>query len=221
MPAAWQKSFNLNSNGAKKYSIFLQFAHNRSEKYNTNNISFGIGNNYRFNDRLSISLNHFLSFNDRDFGFAYITDNADSVIMSLRKRRTAENIFNVKYNFNNKMALTFRLRHYWSKVTYSDFMNLQADGNTESIAVATKDPNINVNLFNIDMNYTWQFGPGSFINVNWKTASEQYDQLVLRQYYDNLEQTFNTPQQVTFSVKVIYYLDYLSLKGRGKKEKSL
>jgi len=221
MPAAWQKSFNLNSNGAKKYSIFLQFAHNRLKKYNTNSISFGIGNNYRFNDRLSISLNHFLSFNDRDFGFAYITDNADSVIMSLRKRRTAENIFNVKYNFNNKMALTFRLRHYWSKVTYSDFMNLQADGNTESIAVATKDPNINVNLFNIDMNYTWQFGPGSFINVNWKTASEQYDQLVLRQYYDNLKQTFNTPQQVTFSVKVIYYLDYLSLKGRGKKEKSL
>ena len=117
------------------------------------------------------------------------------------------------------MALTFRLRHYWSKVTYSNFMNLKTDGHTEPVVTAGKNPDINVNLFNIDMNYTWQFGPGSFINVNWKTASELYDQLVQRQYYDNLKQTFNTPQQTTFSVKVIYYLDYLSLKGKGRKEK--
>jgi hypothetical protein len=71
------------------------------------------------------------------------------------------------------------------------------------------------------MNYTWQFGPGSFINVNWKTASELSDQFILGRYYYNLKKTVDRPQQISFSVKVIYYLDYLSLKGRGKKEKSL
>jgi hypothetical protein len=179
------------------------------------------GNNFRFNDKLSIGLTHYLGFYNRDFGFAYISNNSDSVAMSLRRRRTAENIFNVKYNFNNRMALTFRLRHYWSKVNYLDFFNLKADGNTEPLAVAAKDPDINVNLFNIDMNYTWQFGPGSFINVNWKTASELSDQFVLGKYYYNLKKTVDRPQQLSFSVKVIYYLDYHSLKGRGKKEKSL
>jgi hypothetical protein len=215
---AWSKGFSVSTNSAKKYSTFFQLTQKSFTKYNTSNIDLGYGNNYRFNDRLSIGLNHYLAFYNRDFGFAYITDNADSVIMSLRRRRTAENIFNVKYNFNNRMALTFRLRHYWSKVTYSNFMNLKTDGHTEPIATASKNPDINVNLFNIDMNYTWQFGPGSFINLNWKTASELYDQLVQKQYYDNLKTTFDTPQQTTFSVKVIYYLDYLSLKGKRKKE---
>ncbi|HEY6062715.1 MAG TPA: DUF5916 domain-containing protein [Chitinophagaceae bacterium] len=221
MPGAWQKGFSVTTNSAKKYSAFFQFNHTGFKKYKTNNYNVSVGNNYRFNDKLSIGLNHYLTFNDRDFGFAYITDNADSVVMSLRRRRTAENIFNVKYNFNNRMALTFRLRHYWSKVNYSDFANLKPDGNTEPLALAGKDPDINVNLFNIDMNYTWQFGPGSFINVNWKTATELYDQFVLNRYYYNLKKTLDSPQRISFSVKVIYYLDYLSLKGKGKKEKSL
>ncbi len=221
MPGAWQKGFSVSSNGAKKYSTFFQFNHTGFKKYKTNNFNTAYGNNYRFNDKLSIGLNHFLSFNDRDYGFAYISNNADSVVMSLRRRRTAENVFNVKYNFNNRMALTFRLRHYWSKVHYFDFVNLKADGNTEPLPLASKDPDINVNLFNIDMNYGWQFGPGSFINVNWKTATELYDQFVLNRYYYNLKKTLDSPQQISFSVKVIYYLDYLSLKGKGKKEKKL
>jgi hypothetical protein len=217
MPSYWQKSFFVSTNSAKKYSTFLQSSLTNSKKYRSNSFSIGYGNNYRFNDKLSISLNHYLTFTNRDFGFAYITPNADSVVMGLRDRRTAENIFSVKYNFNNKMALTFRLRHYWSKVNYYSFFNLKSNGDVEHLAVPTKDPDINVNLFNIDMNYTWQIGPGSFVNVNWKTATELYDQLVFEKYYDNLKRTFNTPQQVTFSIKVIYYLDYLTLKGKGKK----
>jgi hypothetical protein len=104
-------------------------------------------------------------------------------------------------------------------VNYFNFENLKADGSTEPLALAAKDPDINVNLFNIDMNFTWQFGPGSFINVNAKTASELYDQFVLGRYYYNLKKTLGTPEQVSFSIKIIYYLDYLSLKGKGKKEK--
>ena len=216
-PGSWSKGFRINTNNAKKYSVSLNFNKRKSEKYKSRNTELGFGNNYRFNDKLSIGLNHFLSFSNRDFGFAYITTNADSVIMSLRRRRTAENIFNVKYNFNNKMALTFRLRHYWSKVHYSDFKNLKTDGTTEDISAATKNPDINVNLFNIDMNYTWQIGPGSFINVNWKTAAELFDRLVQDRYYSNFKKTLDTPQQINYSVKIIYYLDYLSLKGRRER----
>ena len=160
---------------------------------------------------------YFFAFYDRDFGFAYITSNADSVIMSLRQRRTAENVFNIKYNFNNKMALTFRLRHYWSKVSYFNFKNLKADGTTEELTYASKNPDINLNLFNIDMNYTWQIGPGSFININCKTATELYNQMVYDGYYYNLKKTLDTSQQVSFSLKVIYYLDYLNLKSKAKK----
>jgi hypothetical protein len=76
-----------------------------------------------------------------------------------------------------------------------------------------------VNYFNIDMNYTWQIAPGSFINVGWKSASEQFDQLVNEKYYNNLRTTLNVPQQTNFSVKVIYYLDYLDLRAATHKKK--
>lgn len=217
---SWAKGFFFSTNQAKKYSGFFQLAHRTYKKYETDNLDLDFGNNYRFNDKLSIGLSHSLEYYNRDFGFAYIANTGDSVIMSLRNRRTAENIFNVKYNFNNRMGLTFRLRHYWSKVNYFNFFNLKNDGSVEDLAVVSKDPNINVNLFNIDMNYAWQFAAGSFINLNWKTSSELFDQFVQERYYNNLKKTLDTPQLTSLSVKVIYYLDYLSLKRKDKRKTS-
>ncbi len=66
------------------------------------------------------------------------------------------------------------------------------------------------------MNYAWQFGPGSFLNIAWKDAAELFNQQIQDKYYHNLRNTFNTPQQNTFSIKVIYYLDYLDLRGKIK-----
>lgn len=211
-PFSWMKGFFMSTNSSKRYSAFFQLSHRLSAKYKSDNLDLDFGNNYRFSDKLSVGLNHSLEFYNRDFGFAYIPDSGDSVVMSLRNRRTAENILNVKFNFNNRMGLTFRLRHYWSKVNYFNFFNLKTDGSVEDLPVAVKNPNINVNLFNIDMNYTWQFAPGSFINLNWKTSSELFDQLIHERYYNNLKKTLDTPQLTSFSVKVIYYLDWLTLK---------
>jgi len=67
------------------------------------------------------------------------------------------------------------------------------------------------------MIYTWQFAPGSFININWKTASELQDQYVQEKYYYNLRSSIQNPQAGTFSIKVIYFLDYLDLKGKKSK----
>jgi hypothetical protein len=216
-PASWMKGIFINTNTAKRYSASLEFYHRLSSKYKTNNFDVYLSHNYRFGDKLSLGLSSYMEFYNRDYGFAFITNNGDSVIMGLRSRRTAENVINVKYSFNNKMGLTFRLRHYWSKVDYGKLFNLKRDGFAEAVASVNKNPDINVNLFNIDMNYTWQFAPGSFINITWKTASELYDQLIREKYYKNLRNTLDNPQANNFSVKVIYFLDYLSLKGKGKK----
>jgi len=215
-PSSWMKGFWFNTNQSKKYTASLEMYHRYSRKYDNQNIEAYISNNYRFGDKLSVGLSHFLGFYTRDYGFAYVSDNADSVILGLRNRRTAENILNVKYSFNNKMGITFRLRHYWSKVDYTRFFNLLQDGSVEDVAGSGRNPDINLNLFNIDMNFSWQFAPGSFINVNWKSFSGIEDQFVTEKYYDNLRKTFTNPQAANFSVKVIYFLDYLSLKKKDK-----
>ncbi len=213
LPSSYMTGFFISSNRAKKYSASLEFYQRISSKYNYVGRDIFFGNSYRFNNKLTIGLSSFVGFYDQDFGFAYVGA-ADSSIFGLRDRRTVENVLETKYNFNNKMGITFRLRHYWSQVEYTRFLNLKNDGEVEDVAQVSQNPDNNVNYFNIDMVYTWQFAPGSFLNIAWKNAGALFDQDVETKYFNNLSNTLNDPQQNTLSVKVIYYLDYLKLKRK-------
>ncbi len=211
LPGSWMTGFFIYSNRAKKYSANLQIFQRRSSKYDMLSTDFNIGNSYRFNNKLTVGLSASIGFADRDFGYAY-TGDADSSIFGLRDRRTVENVLETRYNFNNKMGITFRLRHYWSQVHYTQFFNLKDDGEVEDIGRASQNPDDNVNFFNIDMVYTWQFAPGSFLTVAWKNAGVLFNQEVQDKYFENISNTLREPQQNSLSLKVIYYLDYLKLK---------
>lgn len=221
LPGSYMTGFWVNTNRAKKYSASLEVYHRPSAKYRSRSTDLYVSNNYRFNDKLSVGISTYLEFYNRNLGFAYIHDNGNDVIFGLRDRRTVENVLNVKYNFTNKMGLTFRLRHYWSKVHYTDFFTLQDDGQVKALPApgVTRNPDNNVNFFNIDMNYVWQIAQGSFVNVGWKTSAELFDPVTGR-YYHNLRSTLDVPQQTTFSVKIIYFLDYVDVKRKLGKQKN-
>jgi hypothetical protein len=76
----------------------------------------------------------------------------------------------------------------------------------------------NFNIFNIDAVYTWQFAPGSFINVVWKDEGQLYDGDAQRSYLKNVDRTLAEPQINNLSVKIIYYLDYLDFRKWSKKK---
>ena len=78
----------------------------------------------------------------------------------------------------------------------------------------TNTANYNVNYFNIDMVYTWQFALGSFVNIVWKNAIGSQDLRIADPYFKNLSNTLTAPQLNSLSVRVIYFLDYLSLKKK-------
>ena len=71
------------------------------------------------------------------------------------------------------------------------------------------------------MVYTWQFAPGSFLNLIWKNSVNQYesgnDVQLDRDYFGNLKETFRAPQTNNLTLKVIYYLDYLTMKRAFKR----
>ncbi len=202
----------VESNYAKKFSTSAEFSVVNFSKYNSNGYDLFLRNQYRFNKKLTISANTNLSTYNNNLGFAAIV--SDGVIFALRERNTVENIFTVKYNFNNKMGLSFRTRHYWSKVDNREFFRLQTDGGILPATTVHKEANYNVNYFNIDMVYTWQFALGSFINIVWKNAAGTFDQKVDDVYFKNLGNTLSAPQQNSISLRVIYFLDYLSLKKK-------
>ena len=97
------------------------------------------------------------------------------LFLARRKIKTVENILSAKYNFTNRMGITFRARHYVSSVDNKEFFTLQqADGKLNPNPSFNENVNRNVNFFNIDMVYTWQFAPGSFLNIVWKDAVFTY-----------------------------------------------
>jgi hypothetical protein len=67
------------------------------------------------------------------------------------------------------------------------------------------------------MVYTWQFAPGSFLNVVWKDAAVTDDALISDSYLTSLKSTVSSDQNNNFSVKVIYFIDYLTMKSWMKK----
>jgi hypothetical protein len=193
------------------------------------NYWFGIEPRFRVNDKLMLVYEFSYEDNKNDMG--YVTDSTDNtgnevIIFGKRYIRTFENTFDASYKFTNKSSLAFRLRHYWITLNYKEYYRLLSDGSlTPSGYIANND--FGVNIFNIDLVYTWNFAPGSEINIVWKnsitTSEEATDagmaiQEIETDYFQNLQNTISSPATNSFSIKVLYYLDYQYLK-RKKKEK--
>lgn len=205
----------MESNPAKKYFYSIEaFERAFVNFYHLNGLDLYINQTYRFNSKLSIS--HHIGFEPRPRGMGFTTILEDnSIVMALRKVNTIDNVLNLKYSFNNKMWLTCRARHYSSVVSNKEFFTLQNDGLLKPRAALSNPLNRNVNYFNVDMVYTWQFAPGSFFNAVWKNATFHSSNLVDERYFDNLQNTLQADQNNNISVKVIYFLDYLQLKKKG------
>ncbi|MBG8553859.1 DUF5916 domain-containing protein [Hymenobacter guriensis] len=137
------------------------------------------------------------------------------ILLGRRNVATVTNVAQVAYTFTNRMSFTLRLRHYTSNVRYQDFTVLKEDGQ-EFLADYRRNRDNTYNAFNVDAVYSWWFAPGSQVNIVWKNAgnTELLAERATPQYFDNFNNTINTPHNNSLSVKVLYYLDYLTLRRR-------
>lgn len=208
----------IETNYTKKYYAFFEYFGSIRKLFKSRSHQFYLQHRYRFNDKLSVSHNLMYNPYSNDAGF-YDKYNTD-ILFSKRDRNTVENVLSFKYGFNNKMQLTFRVRHYWSKVNINELYDLQPDGsllptvNGSSVAIDHQ----NYNIFNVDAVYTWQFAPGSFINIVWKDQSEMFNREINYRYFRNFGRTVGEPQNNNLSLKIIYFLDYLDFrKGKARR----
>jgi len=74
--------------------------------------------------------------------------------------------------------------------------------------------NTNFNAFTVDMAYRWVFAPGSEISLVFKSNLLAFDNDVSKSYTSNFENTLESPLAKSLSLKVLYYIDYLSLKKK-------
>lgn len=179
----------------------------------------GLEPTYRISNKMNLSYDLNFDLNRNDKGFVDkeydANDELENIIFGNRDQNTFTNTVGISYTFNRNMALTFRLRHYWTWVEYDQFYDLSEDGKLlpsdyDGFApngASTK--NTSFNALNIDMVYTWQIAPGSFVTAVWKDAIQGYVEggFVQRDFMNNFSGVMRENHYNTISLKVIYYVD--------------
>jgi hypothetical protein len=115
------------------------------------------------------------------------------------------------------MSLNISARHYMNSGKYLHYYNLEQNGEITSNTTYSTNNNFSSNYFNIDLVYSWQFAPGSFLNLNYKNSIETEKEIFNSNLKSNFKGTINSPQSNSFSIRLIYYLDYQNVKKAMKK----
>lgn len=177
---------------------------------------FTLGATYKFNDHFQMNIEGHLDNDAANYGYAFRDPVSLAPILGQRTVKTDYSIIGAAYGITPLMNINVRLRHYWSNVVYHHFYDVKEDGYWTDRAFSPGH-DFNFNSFNLDFFYTWDFLPGSRITISWKNAlgADVYlDELKYRTYLSNFSKTFGSPHSNELNIKVVYYIDYLTLKRR-------
>jgi hypothetical protein len=169
------------------------------------------GGRYRFSDRLSLDLEVRRTDDESQVGYAFLRETNGEPIIGFRRNEDFTTVLTGTFNFTPRANVSFRGRHYWNKVQYRRFYTVSPDGYYIPRTVATPNRDQNVNIFNLDVFFNWDFRLGSRLVLGWKNwlgEDELIDGSQYRKYLDNFGQLFSKRHGNELTVKFIYYLDY-------------
>ncbi len=218
--------YSLSTNGStdsrKKLYISWNIGGAESPLPNDPYWTGNLGLRYRFNDKfqLSTSMNvvqdkgNWGAFIKRDGSLLLNMDG--SPVIARRDVKTNTAIISGQYNFTSRMNVNIRMRHYWSLLQNTNFYNLNPDGYWRDTTFFANE-NLNFNTFNVDMFFTWDFLPGSRLTIAWKNAlgnNVSIDPYANTNYIKNFGKVIDNPHSNEITVKIVYYIDYLKLRGK-------
>lgn len=176
---------------------------------------------YRFNERFTLMASYFHQHDHGQFGYSFVRDDmTNAPILARRQYTDVTSIISGIYNFTPRMNLTFRARHFWNRILNTNLYDVTPDGNwVERLSLNASDYNVNYNVFNLDVFYTWDFRLGSRIILAWKNSlGPDYENYingsVYKGYFDNASRLWRVPHSNEVTVRFIYFLDYQQFKRR-------
>jgi len=217
-PPAFDTSIGMSSDYRKRLALDASAGFWRSNRYDQLSWWGSFSPRFRVNDKLLLINNNNYSQDLRSIGYAG-KDKNENIIFSDRTISTFTTTLSGAYIFNEKTGLTLNMRHYWSSADKKKLYELTGNG---LLQATTPDRNenisslyngINYNTFNIDLVYSWRFAPGSELMIVWKNEIKDEQKEVEHKYIENLSKTLQAPQNNNFSVKLLYYIDYIAIKN--------
>lgn len=202
----------IDKNSQKKFALNGDIWHTGYANNPKSAYGFGIAPRYRFTNQFS--LRYRLNFNkiSNDQGYVDEDNATNDIIFGLRDRKSYTNTISGKYSFSTNSSLSLSFRHYWEAVTYNSYGNLNTDGNLDPNTTYIGD-NVNFNSWNLDLNYIWQFAPGSQLIAFYRNSIFNEDTNSNLNFLENIENLFDQSQRHTFSVRFVYFIDYNKLKN--------
>ncbi|WP_396600760.1 DUF5916 domain-containing protein [Algibacter sp. R77976] len=193
------------------------------ERHNFNNYWYGINPRFKFNDKFLLVLGYEYDDYTADRGYINNQEVDGEIIFGQRERIETEFSISGSYNFDPFKALTLSFRNYLSRVTYDNQVyNLQDNGsllvsNTNTKYTIGEDddfnPDANFNTWNLDFSYTWQFAPGSQLTALYRNQIFNFSNNSQDSYFDSLNTLFDQEKRNTFSLRLVYFIDYNDVKN--------
>ncbi|MEE9361191.1 MAG: DUF5916 domain-containing protein [Cellulophaga sp.] len=211
---------DFNTDNGKKISSRFTLRYNKRFNDDESGFSFAIRPQIRVSNHFKINYSLDGGFDKSEPG--YITTTDTDILFGRRDVREIENSVRFTYNHNTKHAIGLNFRNYWSTVQYKNrYFTLEEDG---SLATTKQqpdyNPDTNFNVWNLDLNYSWQFAPGSQAVFLYRNSIFQNTEESTLNYLASLDNLLKQPFTHIFSLKITYYLDYLNLKNMFKKKNS-
>jgi hypothetical protein len=203
--------FQLEGSSDSRKKLFWRYGliYAVAPDYNNTYTGVSMGMRYRFSNRFSLDLQTDSHLEENQLGFAFTREANGEPIVGFRDNR----------DFTSRMNLTLRARHYWNKVNYTSFHNVDAKGMpvARSFIMGMDE---NVNIFNLDAFFTWDFRLGSRVILGYKNWLGEEEMVVpdgKNRYFYNLGEMFSLRHGNEVTIRFIYFLDYNQLRRKRAK----
>ena len=222
----YPKNYNVggwfSSNYNKTFAIDLEANYRTfSNSLDQSRFNYEISPRVKIGDNMLLIYEYSQSIWPNDVGYAETLNN-DDIIFGIRDRDFVYNELEAKYIFNNNMSFGLIGRHNWSKAEYTEFRILDQEGLINQVSDYTgldedgvSQEDVNFNAFNVDASFNWRFAPGSDLTAVWKNSILDFDRELEDKFGTNFNRNvLDANQTNNFSLKLVYYLDYLTAKSK-------
>lgn len=199
----------------KKFAIDVRLSYRDYFKSNQERYQLRLSPRFRFNNKFNLIYS--FRFNATNYRNSFVSLLPKNILFGNRNTKNIENSLQGSYNFNTRQSLNLNVRNFWSVATFEDnqYGVLLENGRLGDVDYQYSEgnnPNVNFNIWNLDLSYRWRFAPGSEAILLYRNSIFNIDKKSEIGYLESLENLFGESLRQNLSLRVVYYIDYNNIR---------